>query len=243
MRNIKLFIILIFLISQSANTFSQKSDTLKTDKIVLKSILPVSLITIGSLISGSIFEKNMQTNLRNKVGNNYEFKIDNYLQYTPIAEIYIADLIGIKSKNHWFDQTKYLVISNIITSVITHTIKNTVNKTRPNGENYSFPSGHTSFAFNNATILYYEFRKTSPIIAYSGFAFAATTGTFRMINNKHWFSDVLAGAGIGILVTNLVYHFEPFKNFNPFIKSKNITFFPNIENNFYGFYFSYSINP
>jgi hypothetical protein len=205
--------------------------------------LPVSLITIGNLISGSIFEKNMQTNLRNKVGNNYEFKIDNYLQYTPIAEIYIADLIGIKSKNHWFDQTKYLVISNIITSVITHTIKNTVNKTRPNDENYSFPSGHTSFAFNNATILYYEFRKTSPIIAYSGFAFAATTGTFRMINNKHWFSDVLAGAGIGILLTNLVYHFEPFKNFNPFIKSKNITFFPNIENNFYGFYFSYSINP
>ena len=103
---------------------------------------------------------------------------------------------------------------------------------------YSFPSGHTTQAFTNAAVLYNEFKDTSPVLAYSGFAFAATTGTFRMINNKHFLSDVLAGAGIGILVTQLVYHFEPFKKFNPFKNSENISFYPQINEENYGFYFA-----
>jgi membrane-associated phospholipid phosphatase len=62
-----------------------------------------------------------------------------------------------------------------------------------------------------------------------------------MVNNAHWLSDVLVGAGIGILVTKLVYHFEPFKKFNPFKKSKNITFIPQIKERSYGFYFAYQL--
>jgi len=62
-----------------------------------------------------------------------------------------------------------------------------------------------------------------------------------MLNNKHYVSDVLVGAGIGILVTQLVYHFEPLKNFNPFKKSKGISFFPQYKENTYGFYFKYEI--
>ena len=124
--------------------------------------------------------------------------------------MYIADIAGVKSKNHWFDQTKHLLISNIITSVITHSIKQLTKKIRPNGSNYSFPSGHSSFSFTNATVLFNEFNHSSPLIAYSGYAFSTTTGIFRMINNKHWLSDVLVGAGLGILVTNLVYYFQLF---------------------------------
>ena len=62
-----------------------------------------------------------------------------------------------------------------------------------------------------------------------------------MLNNKHWFSDVLVGTGIGILAAQLVYHFEPLKNFNPFIKSKNITLLPQMNANQYGFYFAYRL--
>jgi len=61
-----------------------------------------------------------------------------------------------------------------------------------------------------------------------------------MLNNKHWVSDVLVGTGIGILVTELVYHFEPLKSFNPFKKSDKITFIPTISNESYGIYFSYN---
>ena len=221
------------------NLHAQNSDTIHRKQVLKQSILPLSLIAAGSVISGSTFEKNLQTNLRNTVGNDFTFHIDDYLQYAPIAELYIADIAGAKSKNHWFDQTKYLLISNILTASITHGLKFITAKTRPNGGEHSFPSGHTTFAFTNATVVYNEFIDSSPVLAYSGYLFSTTTGVFRMVNNRHWLSDVMVGAGIGILVTNLVYYFEPLKNFNPFKKTKNVVVIPTIDYNNYGIYLSY----
>lgn len=229
----------IILVSNSS--FSQISDSLKTRELLYKSIAPVTLITTGLILNNSDFEIRIQENIRNKVGNDFHNSIDDYAQYIPIAELYIADMFVVKSKNHWFDQTKYLFISNLISSLITHGLKSTVNKVRPDGsENNSFPSGHTSFAFTNATVLFNEFNGSSPLLAYSGYAFATTTATFRVLNNKHWVSDVLVGAGIGIIVTNLVYYFEPLKSFNPFIKSDRITLVPIMDRGKYGAYFSYT---
>lgn len=224
--------------AQTINTSTK--DSTKSATLPKKSIVPISLIGFGVIVNNSNFEKGLQTNLRNLVGNNYELRIDDYLQYVPIVEMYSADLLGVKAKNHWFDQTKYLLISNLISATITHSLKNITNKERPNGAPYSFPSGHTTLAFTNACVLYNEFKDNSPSLAFSGYAFAATTGSFRMINNKHWLSDVLVGAGIGIISAELVYYFEPFKNFNPFEKAKDITLLPQIGNNNYGFYFAYN---
>jgi len=232
-------LILLFIMLTILNVNAQKRDTISFKTIYKKIIIPLAFIEIGVFINGSRFEQNLQSDLRDKVGNDFEFRIDDYAQYAPIAQMYLADIMGVKAKNHWFDQSKYLLISNIISSGITHSLKNIINKTRPNGSDHSFPSGHTTFAFTNAAVLHQEFRETSPVLAYSGYAFAATTGTFRMLNNKHWFSDVLLGAGIGILATEIVYYFEPLKNFNPFKKSDNISFIPYANGDNYGFYFSY----
>ncbi|MFB6318990.1 phosphatase PAP2 family protein [Saccharicrinis sp. FJH54] len=207
-------------------SIAQTKDSTAVRPILKTTILPASLIGAGIIINGSPFERNLQTNLRDAVGNTYEFRIDDYMQYVPVAELYLADAIGIKAKNHWFDQTKYLLISNIITASITHGLKRLTLKTRPTGARFSFPSGHTTFAFTNATVLYHEFRNTSPLLAYSGFAFSTATASFRMINNKHWLSDVMVGAGIGLLVTHLVYYFEPLKNFNPFKTDMKLTLIP-----------------
>lgn len=218
---------------------TQQIETKKSYSLLKRSIIPTILIVGGTAISGSHFEKNIKTKIRNQVGNNYEFKIDDYMVYAPIVELYLADILGAKSKNHWFDQTKYLVFSNLLSGGITHGIKQIIDKERPNGQHYSFPSGHTEFVFTNATVLKNEFKDTSPLLAYSGYGFGIATGAFRMINNKHWFSDVLAGAGIGILATEIVYHFEPLKNFNPFKKSKNISIVPSFGSNNYSVYCSY----
>ena len=241
MTYLKLFL-LVLILNISLNTDGQ-NDTIKTatnTKIQLaeKAIIPVAFITTGLFLNGSDFEKNIKNNVTNSLGEDFQLPVDNYIQYAPIAELYIADIIGVKSKNHWFDQTKYLLISNLITATITHTIKRTSLKTRPNGGDYSFPSGHTSFSFTNATVLYNEFKDSSPYLAYSGYLFSSATGTLRIINNKHWLSDVLVGAGIGILSSQLVYYFEPLKNWNPFLNSKNITLIPQIDIDNYGLYFS-----
>lgn len=214
----------------------------KSRTLLQKSIVPASLIGMGLLINNSNFEQNLHSDLRDKVGSDYEFLIDDYILFVPIVQMYTADALGMKAKNHWFDQSKYLFISNVISTSISELLKSTITKTRPDGtDGSSFPSGHSTIAFTNAAVLQNEFQDTSPVFAYSGYAFAATTGVFRMLNNRHYLSDVLVGAGIGVLVTQLVYHFEPFKNFNPFKKSKDISFFPQYKENTYGFYFKYTL--
>ena len=238
--NNKVILIISLVLGIVLSVQAQTTDSLKNKKLLIRSIVPVTFITSGLIINNSEFEKQLQKDIRNNVGNDFYNSIDDYTQYVPIAELYIADMMGVKSENHWFDQTKYLFISNLISALITHGLKSTVYKTRPDGtENNSFPSGHTSFAFTNATVLFYEFNDSSPLLAYSGYAFATTTATFRVLNNKHWISDVLMGAGIGILVTNLVYYFEPLKSFNPFLNSDKFTLVPVMDNGKYGAYFSY----
>jgi len=234
-------ILFLLLLPMGASVFSQVQDSLRTKLLIHRSILPIGFIGAGIIANHGQFEQNLAADLRNKVGHDFNLRIDDYLQYAPVVELYMADILGVKSRHHWFDQTKYLLISNLLSSSITHGLKRLTVKSRPNGSPYSFPSGHTTFAFTNAAVLCNEFYQTSPVLAYSGFAFAAATGTFRMLNNKHWISDVLAGAGIGILVTELIYYFEPFKAFNPFKKSKTVSFIPKFSDHDYGFYFSYKL--
>ena len=236
--------LLYFLFLSSFLSFGQSQiDTLKSNqkknhKLLKRSIIPISFIGIGIALNESDIEKTIKANIRNQVGDDFEFRIDDYLQFAPIAEMYIADGFGVPAKNHWFDQTKYLLMSNILTSGITVGLKVLINKPRPNGGIHSLPSGHTSSAFTNATVLFNEFNETAPLLAYSGYTFSTATGIFRMVNNKHWVSDVLIGAGIGIIATELIYHFEPLKKWNPFKKTNNVTFSPSINQDGYGFYFS-----
>ena len=60
-----------------------------------------------------------------------------------------------------------------------------------------------------AEIFWQEYNHKSKWLASSGYLIAATTGYLRMYNNKHWFSDVVAGAGIGILSTKITYWLLP----------------------------------
>lgn len=73
-------------------------------------------------------------------------------------------------------------------------------------EALSFPSGHTSMAFAGASLLCLNHEMTSPlggpwddIACYSALSAATTAGVMRMIAHKHYMSDVLAGAAIGVV--------------------------------------------
>ncbi|MGJ8735000.1 phosphatase PAP2 family protein [Zobellia laminariae] len=127
----------------------------------------------------------------------------------------------------------------ILTDVFTRAIKKSVFKLRPDGSNNNaFPSGHTSITFASGAVVYEEFKNFSSLLAYSGYGFATLTGGLRMANNKHWVSDVLVGASLGILVTKLVYHFDYLFKWNPFIKAKDMSLVPRYSNGNVGLYFS-----
>ncbi|MDB5209257.1 MAG: phosphatase family protein [Sediminibacterium sp.] len=74
--------------------------------------------------------------------------------------------------------------------------------------NSSFPSGHTTVAFAAATVFAMEYKdkRLVPILAYSA---ATIIGLSRVVENRHWFSDVVAGAALGFLTGRQVvnnYH-------------------------------------
>jgi len=211
-------------------------DSVQTPGLWRKSLTPVLLIGAGAAISNSRFEKQLQHDIRRMTGPDFHFPIDDYTQYAPTAGLFMAALLGAEGKNHWFDQAKYGLMANVANFLVTHGLKRIIKKPRPYGGNHAIPSGHTSFAFTNAALLYKEYEQTYPWLAYSGYALATTSGTFRILNNKHWLSDVLVGAGLGILITELVYHFEPFKAVNPFEEKKGITLLPSFTENHAGIY-------
>ena len=192
----------------------------------LKYIIPAGLMTGGLLLVNSNINNKTKSYFKTNF-KNWQSKLDDYIQYIPIAELYTANLLNIKARHNALDQTKILLISELITSGICHTIKATANITRPDGNKFSFPSGHTSQAFVCAHVLYNEYKDYNITLAYSGYLFATSTGIYRMINNRHWLSDVLFGAGLSFLVVNLTYKFKHlFINDN---KNKmNLTILPSI---------------
>ncbi len=213
------------------------------EKMKIKQFLvPGTLIIAGTTISGSQLEKNIKNSMHDGSVNDIDFAlpIDDLIQYVPTAELYVADALGVKAKNHWFDQTKYLIIANAITAGITQAGKYIINKERPNGADHSFPSGHSSFSFTNASVLYFEFRESSPGFASSGYIITSLVAGLRVVNNRHWLSDVMVGSGLGILVSTMVYHYEPLKNWNPFKNTKDIIFVPSYNNGRVGAYFCYT---
>ena len=60
-----------------------------------------------------------------------------------------------------------------------------------------------------AELLRREYWNVSPWIGIAGYAVAAETGFFRIYNNRHWLTDVLAGAGVGILSVQAAYWLYP----------------------------------
>mgnify|MGYP003199246539 CR=1 FL=1 len=122
--------------------------------------------------------------------------------------ITIVLLLDKKTRNVGYMSALALIGSLIVDNIL---LKNLVARTRPFDVNtavqllvakprdYSFPSGHTATAFMTATMLTKEYGHISPWIGIGAYSVATATGLMRMANNKHWLSDVLTGAGIGIL--------------------------------------------
>ena len=85
--------------------------------------------------------------------------------------------------------------AQLVSGIITDGIKVATNRTRPDGGKYSFPSGHTSTAFATASVLQSHFGWKAGVPSY---ALATYVASSRMAHNRHYLSDVVFGAGIGI---------------------------------------------
>ena len=144
--------------------------------------------------------------LRNGYAANFHHDYDDYLQYAPLALTYGLKACGVRNRSSWGRMVVSNVFSASLMAATVNTLKYTVKAARPDGSaRNSFPSGHAATAFMAATILHKEYGHRSPWFSVAGYTAATATGIARMLNNRHWMSDVMVGAGIGILTTELGY--------------------------------------
>ncbi|TWV99642.1 phosphatase PAP2 family protein [Chitinophaga pinensis] len=176
-------------------------------------IVPTAMITYGavSLTSGGL--RSLDRSTKNEIMEDhptFRTSIDDYLKYVPAAAVYALNMAGIKGKHNFADRTILLGMSSVLVTSSTFFIKNATGRLRPDGSTYnSFPSGHTSVAFMTAQFMWEEYKDVSPWYGVAGYAVATTTGVLRIYNNRHWLSDVVAGAGLGILSTKAAYWAYP----------------------------------
>ncbi len=145
-------------------------------------------------------------------GEHSQFKttIDNYLQYSPILGVYALNALGIHGEHNFKDRTIILGMASLIVCGTVTGVKNLTHRERPDGSAAnSFPSGHTATAFMSAEFMRMEYKNVSPWYGVGAYMAATATGVLRMYNNRHWLSDVVAGAGVGILSSQAAFWLYP----------------------------------
>ncbi len=170
-------------------------------------------------------------------------KADNYIQFVPAATAFVLKLSGVESRHKTTDMLIIYAMSNVLGGGIVYGTKTLTARERPDGSAAnSFPSGHTETAFVAAEFLHQEFGYHSIWISIGGYTVATMVGLSRIFNDRHWVSDVVAGAGIGILSTKAVYWVYPHlqKAFQKKNKNSQAFVFPIYANGVTGLGFSYS---
>lgn len=175
-------------------------------------IIPATLISYGIITRGNKPLQALDKSTHNEISEHLtkSIPIDDYTQFAPALAVYGLDFMGIKAKHNFRDRTIVMATSYFIMGATVQTMKQTIDVERPNGySKTSFPSGHTATAFTGAHILFKEYKEASPWIGVAGYMIATGTGTLRVLNKKHWISDVVTGAGIGIASAEIGYLLLP----------------------------------
>jgi membrane-associated phospholipid phosphatase len=177
-------------------------------KLVKATFVPALMIGYGAYtFNGGGFYTNQQANRDiHRLFPTYRTKVDNILILAPYLELGAVALAGVESRDDRLNTGLIILKGEALMLASVFAIKNLSHETRPDGsDNLSFPSGHTAQAFLAASIVHTEFRDKSQWYGVGAYAFATSVAALRMINTKHWQSDVVAGAGIGILSAHLAY--------------------------------------
>lgn len=199
----------LFVRAQTDTLRLQRTDTQFLDRVASSRAFRMTYIGVP-LVAGGLLIKSEDDhfrNLRNDYLPRFEHHADDYLQYLPAAVMLGMKLGGVEGRSSWGRMLVSDAFSVLLMGSVVYSLKQTTHVMRPDGSNeHSFPSGHTATAFMTATMLTKEYGHKSPWIGIGAYSVATATGLMRMANNKHWLSDVLTGAGVGILSTELGYY-------------------------------------
>ena len=194
--------------AQFHSDFSESSDELQYS-YEEKSFNPTQLIAPGVLIGSGIvirsfahstWNTSVNVALDGQEGSAPHTELDDWIQYLAFPANLGLEFLGVPAKNDFVGRVIETSISVLSVAAITQAMKALIFSPRPIGDARSFPSGHTATAFVGAELLRIEYGWLWGGIGYLA---ATSVAILRMHNRAHWLSDVLAGAGIGILCANI----------------------------------------
>lgn len=201
-RNKLLIVSAIYFLLYSLNLNCQSDST----SILKQTALPLTLMATGVILNDQAIKTSIQDDIRSTFPN-FDSRLDDYMMLGPTAldvAFTLTDNVA-NNKKHLSD----ILIGELAMYITTKSLKKIIGSRRPNGGGQAFPSGHTSQAFTGATLLFHHYKNERFLLASSGYLLATATGALRVLNNRHWVSDVFFGAGLGILVGSLTYHLNP----------------------------------
>ena len=171
--------------------------------------IPVFVAGIIAKGEKKSFRQNTKDN-KHTLLTDFKTGIDDYTQFFGPVTTTGLKLAGVEGRSDWGRYLASAAMSYAFMAGFVNSIKYTAKEMRPDGSTRnSWPSGHTATAFVGATILHKEYGLTrSPWFSVAGYGVATATGVMRVLNNRHWVSDVLSGAGIGIMSGELAYAFS-----------------------------------
>jgi membrane-associated phospholipid phosphatase len=177
-------------------------------KLVRALIVPTVLIGYGAYtFNGGGFYTNQEAQRDvHRLFPSSQTRVADYLIFAPYLELGAVALAGVESRNDRINVLLVIAKSEAIMLASTFAVKHLSQERRPDGsDNLSFPSGHTAQAFLAASIVHTELRDKSQWYGIGAYTLATGVGVLRMVVDKHWQSDVVAGAGFGILSAHLAY--------------------------------------
>ena len=178
-------------------------------KLVRATAVPALLIGYGaSTINGHGLYSSYQArrDIHRLVGPGRHTRIDDHLQFAPYLELGVVLLAGVESRNDRLNLALVIAKGEVLMLASVYSLKALTRITRPDGSAANaFPSGHTAQAFLAASIVHTELRDRSQWYGVGAYAIASSVGILRMVNDRHWQSDIVAGAGVGILSAHLAY--------------------------------------
>ena len=198
----------------------------KTNKIKFKYLIIIFLVSViktqnvssDYIIKGveNIFDNGDTRNILfsgiilSVIANKYDYLLQNRNQSKKLMSNNLAKLGDYWGKTNQFiiwstlsgnyrdEQLNYSMNSFIANGIITYGIKFSTMRRRPDLSNKrSFPSGHTSNSFLGATILQNVYGSE---VGIPGYILASITGMSRINDNKHYLSDVIFGAALGVAI-------------------------------------------
>lgn len=203
--------VVALLCSVPAVASADGGERVESDSIVPEVNLRYSSITatgagVAFTAAGAIARAAGPNSISSGVVNHSSDGVTDYLRFAPVALPWVMKLAGQPTRSGWGRMAVSNAMSGIVTIGVVSGLKKIVAAGRPDGSDLnSFPSGHAAIAFMGATIMARELGWRSPWYTIGAYGFATGVSMERVISDHHFPADVVAGAGIGILATELGY--------------------------------------